>query len=367
MLSSSHRPQTATVSRLVDVWAARYRPDFSKLTASARSLIVGEIYQLLLQSQSVGAISPLKLNAQEIVEACKLAAVRSQDFYVHFDDLDLRAITTLAQLTSDIYRQLLAYYQTHSTVLAASEWELEHFPLDRLGQLFNVPNISELANILEPTLNELRTRSSHSNDGKPLGFMTTQINLTNALLIKELDPIEQALVGAYFRFLEDHLAMPWQRMCAAALHHKGGSAIFSIVERMLPMMSEISMAAYSQWSHDFPYFHTRRGRLDHPEVKHSSLRDFDMFQVYLWLSFLQGHIRVIKEELVVLCRVVYGQIGIPWEMTLRGTHLITDKVLSCLEPHELSLVEPCVTNMMLAFTHSDTVYGDATALKFRYP
>lgn len=367
MLSSSHRPQTATVSRLVDVWAARYRPDFSILTSSARSLIVGELYQLLLQTQSLGAISSSTLNNQMIVESCKLAAVRSKDFYVHFDDLDIREITALAQLTSNIYLKLLDYYQTHSTVLAVSEWELEHLPLDRLGQLFKVPKISELANILEPSLSELRLRSSSSPDGKPLGFMTTQINLTNALLLQGLDPIERALAGAYLKFLEDHLAMPWQRMCAAALHHKGGSAIFSVVERMLPMMSEISMATYSQWSHDFPYYHTRRGRLDCPEVKHSSLRDFDMFQVYLWLSFLQGHTRVIKEELVVLCRVVYGQIGIPWEMTLRGTKLLADKLLSCLEPHELSLVEPCVANMMLAFNQCNTAYGDATALKFRYP
>ncbi|ESA34209.1 hypothetical protein N836_18345 [Leptolyngbya sp. Heron Island J] len=353
MISSSHRPQTATVNRLVDVWAARYRPDFSILASSARSLIIDEIYQLL-QTPAARGISAT-LNSQQIVEACKLAAIRSKDFYVHFDDFDLQEITSLAQVTSRIYLQLLEFYQTHTTVFAISEWELEHLPLERLGQLYKVPNISELASVLAPSIDELQAKSAGSNDEKSLGFMTTQINLTNALLLKSLDPLERALLGAYFKFLEDHMAMPWQRMCGAALHHRNGTPIFGIVERMVPMMAEISLATYTQWSHDFPYHHTRRGRLEHPEVKHSSLRDFDMFQVYLWLSFLQGHTRVIKEELVVLCRVVYAHIGIPWEMTLRGAQLLTDKVLSCLEPHELNLVAPCVENMMLVFNHSNQV------------
>ena len=364
MISSSHRPQTATVNRLVDVWAARYRPDFSALTSSARSLIVGEIYQLLQTPASRGMSATL--SRQQIVEACKLATIRAKDLYVHFDDFDLQEITSLAQVTSRIYLQLLEFYQTHATVLAVSEWELEHLPLERLGQLFKVPDISELANILLPSIEELRAKSTGSSEKSP-GFMTTQINLTNELLLKGLDPVGRSLLGAYFKFLEDHMAMPWQRMCAAALHHRNGTPIFGIVEQMLPRMSEISLAAYTQWSHDFPYHHTRRGRLEHPEVKQTCLRDFNMFQVYLWLSFLQGHTRVIKEELVVLCRVVYGHIGIPWEMTLRGTQLLTDKLLSCLEPHELSLVAPCVENMMLVFNQSSTGYGDATALKFRYP
>ena len=190
MLNSSHRPQAETVSRLVDVWAARYRPDFSALEANARSLIVGEIYQLL-QAPGFNAISK-KLNQQKVVDVCKLAAVRAKDFYVDFEDLDLKEITTLAQLSSCIYLQLLEFYQSHSAVLTVSEWELEHFPLKRLGQLFKVPNIRDLASLLRPLIDEFQVQSSHSEDGTALGFMTTQISLTNALLFQELDSVQQA-------------------------------------------------------------------------------------------------------------------------------------------------------------------------------
>ncbi len=366
MLSSSRRPQSETVSRLVNVWAARYRPDFSALEASARSLIIGEIYQLL-KTSGCREIS-VTLNKQRVVETCKLAAVRSKDFYVYFDDLDLQEIITLAHLASRIYLQLFEFYQVNQAILSVSQWELEHFPLDHLGRIFKVPNISELAYILEPSLNEFRAHSTSAKDGKTLGFMTTQINLTNALLLQELDPVERALVSPYLKFLEEHMAVPWQRMCAAALYHKGGSTVFGIVERMVPLMSEISKVTHSQWSHDFPYYCNRRGRLDNPDVQHSSLRDFSMFQVYLWLSFLQGHSRIIDEELVVLCRVVYGQIGIPWEMTVKGTKLLAEKILNYLEPHELSVVTPCVESMLKAFICSDAIeHGNPGALKFRYP
>lgn len=366
MLSSSHRPQAATVSRLADVWAARYCPDFSALESSARSLIIGEIYQSL-QASGCREISE-KLNSQRIVEACKLAIVRSKDFYVHLDDLNLQEITTLAQLMSHIYLNILEFYRSNSTVLTISDWELEHFPLDRLGRLFKVPNISELGRILDPCLKAFRAHSVTSSDGKPLGFMTTQIYLTNALLLQGLDPVERALVKPYFMFLEEHMAMPWQRMCAAALHHQGGSLAFGIVERMLPIVSEISRVTHSQWSYDFPYYCNRRGRLDNVDVLHSSLRDFNMFQVYLWLSFLQGHNRVIEEELIVLCRVVYGQIGIPWAMTVKGTKLLIQNILACLAPHELSLVTPWADGMTGMFSRSDAMmHGDLSALKFRYP
>lgn len=360
MLSSSHRFQTEPVSRLVDVWAARYRPNFSVLESSARSLIVGEIHQSL-QTSGYRQVSQ-KLDSQRVTEACKLAAVRTKDFYSQFDNLDLQEITTLARLASRVYLKLLEFYQTHPAVLTVSTWELEHLPLKRLGQLFKVPDLNQLAHSLEPLLDEFRLQSISSDSNKSLGFMTTQINLTNKLLVKNLDPVERTLTEPYFKFLEDHIALPWQRLCAAAANYRAGEPMFGIVERMLPMISDISMAAHKQWSDDFPYYRGRRGRLDQCEVEHSSLRDFNMFQVYLWLSFLQKHSRVIEQELVVVCRLVYGHIGIPWNMTIRGAELLIDTLLSHLEPYERSLVTPCTTHMMKAFLENDTVNSDTKLL-----
>ena len=364
MLSSSHRPQTETVSRLVDVWAARYRPDFSVLEAGARSLIIGEIYQSL-QTPRFNTISA-KLNKQKVIEACKLAAVRTKDFYVHFEDLDLKEIITLAQLSSCIYLQLLEFYQSQSAVLTVSEWELEHFPLERLGHLFKAPNVTDLARLFRPLIDEFKVQSAHSEDGTTLGFMATQISLTNALLLQDLDPVEQTLVSPYFRFLEEHIALPWQRMCTAAANQVPGGPVFGLVERMLPMMSTISLAVHTQWSQDFPYYCTRRGRLNSPEVRHSSLRDFNMFQVYLWLSFLQGHVRDIEDELVIICRLIYTQMGIPWEMTVHGTQLLIDEVLSRLEPYELSLISSCTSDTLRAFAQSQIV-ADFKMLQRRWP
>lgn len=360
MLSSSQRSHPDTVSRLTNVWATRYRPNFSTMEASTRSLIVKEIHQSL-QDPGPRKVSA-KLDNQRIVEACKLATLRTKDFYANFEDLDLQEINTLARLASHIYSKLIEFYQTHSAVLTVSEWELEHLPLDRLGQLFKVPDLSELVRILDPLLDEFRIQSMRSDNGKTLGFMTTQINLTNTLLIQDLDLVEQALMSPYLNFLEEHIALPWQRMCAAATKHRVGGPAFGLVERMLPMISEISIATHTQWCQDFPYYRARRGRLDNPDVKHSSLRDFNMLQVHLWLSFLQGNSKAIENELVPLCRLVYGQIGIPWEMTIKGAQLLVNRVLSCLEPHELGLVNPYTSTMVETFIRGNSFNRDGDTI-----
>ena len=78
-----------------------------------------------------------------------------------------------------------------------------------------------------------------------------------------------------------------------------------------------------------------------------------MFQVYLWLSVLQGSSRIVETELVVLCRIVYGEIGIPWDMTVKGTKLLMEKVLDRVERDQLMLVSPYTSGMVRAFIKRD--------------
>ena len=349
MSHSSQRPRSAAVSRLVNLWAARYRPDFSLLAASASSILLGEIEQSLLVSgrQELSA----KLNPRVVIQACKQAAIRTQDLYAHFEELDLKEITNLAQLTSRVYLQLIELYQTYPLTLVAKPEELEHMSPDQLGRVFYIKNLRALAEHLEPFLTEFRLQGIISDSWKTLGFITTQVNLTNALLLEPLNAVEKALMSPYFNFLEEQIAMPWQRLCAAA---EGAAApVVTLVERMMPQVSAISMAAHTHWHQCFPYYYARRGGLEHPDVKHSSLRDFSMFQVYLWLSVLQGSSRIVETELVVLCRIVYGEIGIPWDMTVKGTKLLMEKVLDRVERDQLMLVSPYTSGMVRAFIKRD--------------
>ena len=348
MLRGSYALKTNTVMPLIDIWAARYRPNFSALETSKQSWRIGEISQCALASRRRKTCE--KLHNQLVIHACKLAAVRTKDLYADLRHLDLKQITNLADLFSPVYLQLLEIYQTHLSTLSQFESELDPIPLNYLDKIIGVPDIGEIARVLEPLLTELWSQSTIADSWKTLGFITTQINLTNTLLLQDLDPMEQTLIGPYLTFLEEHMVMPWQRLCTAA----AGPKALAVVKHMLPIIPEIAHAAHSQWCQDFPYYYARRGRLEHPIVKYSSLRDFSMFQVYLWLSFLQGSADVIETELVVLARVVYGKLGIPWEMTVQGTQLLIDEVWTRLQPWEQRLVEPHAAAMVKAFVHSDS-------------
>ncbi|MBT9315603.1 globin family protein [Leptothoe spongobia] len=349
MPNSFQRMKLGPARRLVAIWTARYCPDFSSMEATARSITVGEIYESLLVSGRKETAT--KLNRQFVMQACKLAAIRTKDLYVHFEDLNLKEITNLAQLTSRVYLQLIQLYQLYPPISLVPEWqELDLLPKN-LGQVFRVKNLLEVADVMEPFVAEFRLQHIISDNWKTLGFMTTQVNLTNMLLLQSLNPVEKALISPYFKFLEEQIVMPWQRMFAASA--AAPVPAVRVVERMLPIIPELSIVTYTHWQQTFPYYYARRGSLEHPEVKHSSLRDFSMFQVYLWLSFLQGNLRVVEAELAVFCRIVYGEIGIPWGMTIKGTKLLMEKVLDYLEPHELKFIAPYTSGMVQAFMNSD--------------
>ena len=184
-----------------------------------------------------------------------------------------------------------------------------------------------------------------------LGFTTTQVHLCNLLLLEQLTPVEQVLINPYFKFFEEQVALPWQRICAAASKHSLNSPVLTTVEQMLPMTTEISIAVYDRWSSLFSDYRGRRGGFDHPGVKHSSLRDFDMFQAYLWLCILEGNLKFVEQELVAICVVVFGSLQFPWMMTVKGNELLMDEIFSRLQPYQKELVEPYAMGMLKAFAH----------------
>ncbi|MDF5713320.1 MAG: hypothetical protein PUP93_05390 [Rhizonema sp. NSF051] len=102
---------------------------------------------------------------------------------------------------------------------------------------------------------------------------------------KKLTPVEKVLFCPYLKFMEEHVSIPCQRVCAASLQQQNSNAL-TLVEQMLPMSSEISATVYCRLIEIFLYYRSKTGFLSHPDIGHSCLRDLDMFQAYLWLCVL---------------------------------------------------------------------------------
>lgn len=115
------------------------------------------------------------------------------------------------------------------------------------------------------------------------------------------------------------------------------------------MASNLAQQVYDQLCRAYPNQYSRRGKLEAAAVRHSCLRDITMFQVYLWLSVLEGNANVIEQELIALCIMVMERVDVPWQLTIKGTELLIDAILQRLDPFQKTMVQPYAEAMLTAF------------------
>ena len=303
ILQNLQQSQLSNASRLSNIWTTRYLSKSSSVTISA--------YVLEEAASSIGRHRTVeRLHADLLEDVCKRAAVRTKDLYTHYENINLNKTSELARSALQIYPLLLEFYRNHTPVVVAKDSSLA---------VFAIPEINILAKTIEPCLTMFHSQNIRRIDWQIRSFLTTEFNLSGNLLLEYLSPSEQILLSPYINFLEEYAAIPWHRVCALADNYGPTSPEFTIVERMLSQMSEISTAVCVRGCELFGGYYNRRGQLDNPGVRHSSLRDMHMFQVYLWICLLQGNLEAIEQELLVLCNLVYRGIDIPWEMAIQAT------------------------------------------------
>jgi hypothetical protein len=98
-----------------------------------------------------------------------------------------------------------------------------------------------------------------------------------------------------------------------------------------------------------PNHRSRRGGLDDPGIKHSCLRDLQMFQGYLWLCLLEDTMNPIEHELVDLCVMVMTGVKVKWEMTELWNKLLMEEIISRITLGQKSILQPYASAMEKAF------------------
>ncbi len=256
------------------------------------------------------------------------------------------------QAAGQVYEKVLEMYQQQSGLIVTSiprQITTENVYNQVSISLSAIPNIEELANDLEPLLLKYQDQHVTANDWRVVGFLTTLFNFSNKLLINQLTAVEKVLLCPYFKFVEEEVALPWRRICAAAAKHELDSPALTLVEQMLPMAHEISSTVYCQLLQLFPDHRSLRGGLSNPDIAHSCLRDLDMFQAYLWLSVLEESIRPMEQELVPLCVMVMPSVGVKWEMIDKWKQLLIDQIESYVQPEKRHLLLNYTQGMEEAF------------------
>ncbi len=358
MLVTVHSINTPTVKRLIKFWADRYIPNLSPLPSVGKN---PESYLELVKANSPEgrALTVAKLHERLITIKCQMAGIQTNVLYAYIPNIvNLAEARRLTEFACLIYLKLLEIYQQSSSTVpeeqailpATTSQETSYSPREILTRsAWGMPSIEEIAIAIQPILLEFQHQHIVSKDWRTLGFITTFLNFSNQLLSYNLTPFEKALIQPYFKFIEEQVALPWQRVCMAAAKHQISSPAFTLVEQMFPASREIAEIVYRRLVQLLPNHCSRRGKLINLEITHSCLRDLEMFQAYLWLCFLEENMAAIESELVDLCVMVLPGVQVKWEMTELWNQVLTEEIISRLTPSQKTLLQPYTKGLQEAF------------------
>lgn len=337
MLKASEIVKTPSAERLLNLWARRYTPEISSLLANASSC-----NELLKATTPEGrALTGNKLKDKMLDVNCQMGWIQTKNLYSYIPNvLDLTEARRITKFAFRVYRKLLDIYQQQSPKI-----EVENNSLSQ----WVIPAVEELGYALEPILVIFQEQHVASKDWRSLGFMTSQLNFTNKLMLKRLTTAEQVLLDPYLKFVEEQVAMPWQRVCSNAANYELNSPELKLVEQVMPASSGIAQSVHCKLIELLPNNRSRRGKLTDKSISHSCLRDLNMFQAYVLLCFLEKSMAPIEQELIPLCAMVAEGVEIKWELTQNWCEVLASEIESRLDSEQKDLLQPYTQGMKQAF------------------
>ncbi|MCC5645967.1 hypothetical protein LC607_24125 [Nostoc sp. CHAB 5824] len=189
-----------------------------------------------------------------------------------------------------------------------------------------------------------------ADDPRVIGFISMQFHYSGQMLLNLTPPAQQPVLGAYFKVIDDHLYMPLQRAYQAAAQHAYDAPPLQAVQQLLPLCSEIAINIVKQVMQLYPGYHCYTGRLDDTNIQISSVRDTEMFQVYLWVCILENNISAVQQELFPLCVMLYPRLKVRWELVRQLIHLLGIEIRSRLEPQQAAYFVPYYESLGAMFS-----------------
>lgn len=214
---------------------------------------------------------------------------------------------------------------------------------------------SQLATVIGYNVGTIRKKYTQQ-DPRVIGFVSMQFHYTSQMLLDTLSPLERSILSAYFKVIDDHLYMPLQRVYEAAAEHDYDSQELSAVQSLLPVSSEIAKNISQKIIDIYPDYRCSSGHLSDPVIRTSSIRDIEMFQVYLWLSTLERSVAAIQQELFPLCVMLYPRFNVQWELIRQMLHLLSQEIRSRLTTKQADTLLPYYQVLWHMF--SPEVFGE---------
>jgi hypothetical protein len=160
---------------------------------------------------------------------------------------------------------------------------------------------------------QLRSKSMQA-DSRLIGFVSMQCHYTGQALLAVLTDRERELFVPYLKVIDDHLYMPLREAYQAAAQHDSTSEKLRAVQHLLAVSSKIARKVYKRVNGQNAGYQSHSGALSSEAIRTSSLRDIEMFQLYVCVCLLEGNVRSVQEQLFPLCVMLYPRLHVSWQL-----------------------------------------------------
>ncbi|MBE9128058.1 hypothetical protein IQ257_12705 [Coleofasciculus sp. LEGE 07092] len=217
--------------------------------------------------------------------------------------------------------------------IAADTRYLFHKTLDAYAQGFTPRRLSV---IVGKDFGQVRQKYT-SVDRRAIGFVSMQFHYTGQKLLSWLSRAEQKLWSPYLKVMDDHMYMPLHAAYGAAANHPFNSPSLVAVQHLLPASSKIATSVCQQVCRLNPSYESYSGRLNSNIVKIASIRDVEMFQIYLCLCVLEDDIRSVQRELFPLCIMLYPRLRVSWRLVQEMLKIMGWEMYNRLPPDDMAV------------------------------
>jgi hypothetical protein len=218
--------------------------------------------------------------------------------------------------------------------------------------------------VIAPACGRIRQHYT-ANDPRILGFMSMQFHYSGQLLLEQLPQHEKKEVQEYLKVMDDHLYMPLQRSYEAAAQHDYNSPALVAVRQLLPITTQFAESICAAVAQQYSQYQCYSGSLNNLEVRISSIRDVEMFQVYLCLSVLEGGIAAVQQELFPLCVMLYPPLKVHWDLVRQMLNLLEQEIQKRLAAEHYEIFAHYI--QLLQGMFAPDIFSDGDSAWSSYP
>ena len=121
------------------------------------------------------------------------------------------------------------------------------------------------------------------------------------------------------------------------------------------MSSEVARTVCDRVQRQHPSYQSYSGSLETLAVQQSSIRDVEMFQVYLSLCVLEDSIRSVQQELFPLCVMLYPHLKVSWKLVQNMLLVLFRQIRDRLPAERMMVFLPYLRTLTEMF--SDEVFA----------